>query len=43
MTKVNLNNKNETKSDTFPWDVFKSNSISLHLFYQNILKYFNDF
>ena len=23
MTKVNPNNGNETKSDMFPWDVFK--------------------
>ena len=23
MTKVNLNNGNETKSDIFPWDIFK--------------------
>ena len=23
MTKVNPNNGNETKSDIFPWDVFK--------------------
>ena len=36
MTKVNLNYGNETKSDIFPWDIFKSDSIS-------ILKYFNDF
>ena len=28
MTKVNLNNGNETKSDIFPWDIFKSDSIS---------------
>ena len=40
MTKVNLNNRNETKSDIFPRDIFKFDSIS---FYQNILKYFNDF
>ena len=24
MTKVNPNNKSETKSDIFPWDIFKS-------------------
>ena len=29
MTKVNLNNGNETKSDIFPWDIFKSDSINL--------------
>ena len=23
MTTVNLNNGNETKSDIFPWDIFK--------------------
>ena len=28
MTKVNLNNGNETKSDIFPWDIFKCGSIS---------------
>ena len=27
MTKVNLNNGNETLSDIFPWDIFKSDSI----------------
>ena len=26
MTKVNLNNRNETKSDIFPWDMFKSDT-----------------
>ena len=41
MTNVNLNNGNETKPDIFPWDIFKSDSISF--FYRNILKYFNDF
>ena len=41
MTKVNLNNGNETISDIFPWDIIKSDSISF--FYQNILKYFSDF
>ena len=34
MTKVNPNNGNETKSDIFPWDIFKSDTISF---------YFNDF
>ena len=41
MTKVNTNNENETKSDIFSWDIFKSDVISF--FYQNILKHFNDF
>ena len=27
MTKVNQNNGNETKSDIFPWDIFKSDAI----------------
>ena len=27
MTKVNPNNGNETKSDTFSWDIFKSDII----------------
>ena len=27
MTKVNPNNVNETKSDIFPWDIFKSDII----------------
>ena len=27
MTKVNPDNANETKSDIFPWDVFKSDMI----------------
>ena len=29
MTKVNPRNGNETKSDIFPWDIFKSDNISL--------------
>ena len=41
MTKVKPNNGNETKSHIFPWDIFKSDTISP--FYQNILKYFNNF
>ena len=41
MTKVNPNNANEAKSDIFPWNIFKSDTISF--FYQKILKYFNDF
>ena len=28
MTKVNSSNGNETKSDIFPWDIFKSDTIS---------------
>ena len=28
MTEVNVNNGKETKSDIFPWDIFKSDSIS---------------
>ena len=40
MTKVKPKNENETKSDTFPYDIFKSHSIMI---YQKILKYFNDF
>ena len=28
MTKVNAFNGNETKSDIFPWDIFKSNTTS---------------
>ena len=31
MTKVNPNNGNETKSDIFPWDIFKFDSISLFI------------
>ena len=29
MTKVNPNNGNETKSDIFPWDIFKSDTAFL--------------
>ena len=36
MTKVNANNGNETKSDIFPWDIFKSDVI-----YFLIEKYLN--
>ena len=32
MTKVNPKNENETKSDIFPWDIFKSDTI----LYQNL-------
>ena len=31
VTNVNLNNGNETKSDIFPWDIFKSDSISFFI------------
>ena len=41
MTKVNRINGDETKSDIFPWGIFKSDTISF--FYQKMLKYFNDF
>ena len=27
MAKVNLDNENKTKSDIFPWDIYKSDSI----------------
>ena len=40
MTKVNLNNGNKTKSDIFPWDIFKSDIFFIR---RKILKYFNDF
>ena len=40
MTKGNPNNGNETKSDIFSWDIFKSDVISF--FFRKILKYFND-
>ena len=40
MTKVKPNNGNETKSDIFPWKIFKSEAVSI--FTKNI-KYFNDF
>ena len=39
-TKVNSNNGNESKSDIFPRDIFKSNIIFIG---RKILKYFNDF
>ena len=41
MTNVNLNNENETKSNIFPWDIFKSDTISFII--KNFLKHFNDF
>ena len=40
MTKVSPNNGNETKSDIFPMDIFKSDIIFIG---HKILKYFNDF
>ena len=39
--KVNPKNGNETKSDSFPWDVFKSNSN--FFFNEKISKYVQDF
>ena len=40
MFKVNLNNGNETKSDIFAWDIFKSVIIFIG---RKIQKYLNDF
>ena len=40
MTKVNPNNRNETKSDIFPRDILKSGIIFIG---RKILKYFNGF
>ena len=40
MAKVNPNNGNETKSDIFPRDLFKSD---IGFIGHKILKYFNDF
>ena len=40
MTKVNPNNGNESKSDIFLWEIFKSDIIFIG---RKILKYFNDF
>ena len=39
-TELKRNGRNETKSDIFQGDIFKSNAIS---FLSKILKYFNDF
>ena len=39
MTKVNPNNGNETKSNIFPWDIFKSDTI----FLSKHIKYFINF
>ena len=41
MNKVNPNHGNETKSEIFPWDIFKSDGI--YFIGCNILKYFNGF
>ena len=41
MTKVNQNNTNDTKSDTFPWDIIKSDGISF--FIKKYLSISNDF
>ena len=40
MTKMNPNNGNKTKSDIFPWDIFKSGIVFIGC---KILKYFKDF
>ena len=37
MTKVNPNNENEIKLDNFPWDIFKSDTLS---FLSKIIKFF---
>ena len=37
MTKVNSNNENETKSDIFRWDIFKSTA---YLFLSKYIKAF---
>ena len=41
MTKMNPNNRNETKLYIFLWDIFKLDTI--YIFFSKILKYFNDF
>ena len=40
MTKVNLNNENETKANIFPWDIFESDV--MYFFYQKTLKHFKN-
>ena len=40
MTKMNPNNGNESKSDTFSWDIFKSDILYTG---RKTVKYFNDF
>ena len=42
MTIANPSNRNETKSDIFPWDIFFKSDV-IYFFYQKILKYFNEF
>ena len=41
MINVNPNNENKIKSEIFPWEIVKFDTISF--FHQKILKYFNDF
>ena len=41
MTKANPNNGNETKSELFSWNIFKSDVV--YFFVKKLLKYFNDF
>ena len=42
MTQVNSNNENETESDIFPWDIFKSDGIYFFIKkYQSISMTFN--
>ena len=41
MTKESQKNGNETKSDIFPWDIFKSDVTSF--LNKKMLKYFIDF
>ena len=47
MTKMNPNNGSETKPGIFPWSIFKSDTKNItkyyYLFYQKILKCFNNF
>ena len=38
MTKVNQSNGNETKSDIFPWDIIKSETISFLIKNIKVLK-----
>ena len=40
MSKINSNNKNGTKLDIFPWNIFKSDVI---YFLSKMLKFFIDF
>ena len=41
MTKVNQNNGNDTKSDIFPWNIFKSDVI--YFFIEKQIKVFHWF